>query len=196
MSSRGWAAAVFSLWCCACPDTSGGGVKTQGPWAMYYGDAAHAGDLDRLAQTYRFLSIDADPDLAAWTDNQLVALKAGGRNQVISYLNLGSCEDWRTYWTDVPAGFVSCAANTSAQRGPYAGYPSEVWMDLGDAAWQELLLGFLAPRLAARPIDGFFLDNMSWSLMARALPTAPAVSLAPRAGSISCGVCARSTRTC
>lgn len=139
----------------AMPSTRG--FPERAPWVSFYGSAAEMGDLAKVAATYRVINIDADGN---FTDAQIATLKAGGKNRVISYLNIGSCENYRSYWTTVPSGFVSCEANTKAQRGLYDGYPDETWMDLGDADYQKLIVEHVAPRLAAHGIDGFFLDNM------------------------------------
>jgi cysteinyl-tRNA synthetase len=138
----------------------GPGFPAKGPWLSFYGTAAEMGDLSRAARTYRILNIDADPGAKNFTDAQIQALKNGGKNRVISYLNLGSCERFRTYWSSAPDGFVSCGANEAARRGGYEGYADEVWMDLSDERYQKLILGYVAPRLAARGVDGFYLDNL------------------------------------
>jgi cysteinyl-tRNA synthetase len=116
------------------------------------------GDLGKVASTFRIIDLDADPDSGSFTDAQLKQLGAQG-SKVLSYLNLGSCESFRSYWRSAP-GYVSCSANTRAQLGPYAGYPNETWMNVGDKDYQSLIVGFVAPRLAARGVDGFYLDNL------------------------------------
>lgn len=138
----------------------GPGFPDAGPWVSFYGAAAQMGDLARVARTFRVINIDADPGAANFADAQIAELKAGGRNRVLSYLNLGACERYRTYWSSAPAGLVSCGANRAAQRGKYAGYPDETWMDVGDPDYQRLILEHVAPRLAARGVDGFYLDNL------------------------------------
>jgi cysteinyl-tRNA synthetase len=130
------------------------------PWLSFYGTATQMGSLDMVAATFRIINLDADPTTSNFTAAQIVQLRAGGQNRVISYLNVGSCEKSRSYWSTVPAGFVSCGANTAAQIGPYAGYPDEVWMNLGNADYQKLIVEYVAPRLVAQGVDGFFLDNL------------------------------------
>jgi cysteinyl-tRNA synthetase, unknown class len=130
-----------------------------GSWVSFYGNAAQMGDLGRVARSFRIINIDADPGAANFTDAQLTELKAGGKNRVLSYMNVGACERYRSYWSTVPPGFVSCAANRTAPRGKYQGYADETWMDLGDADYQKLIVEHVAPRLASR-VDGFYLDNM------------------------------------
>jgi cysteinyl-tRNA synthetase len=135
------------------------GFPAAAPWVSFYGDATQMGDLAKAAATFRILNIDVDPGAGNFTDPQIAQLRAGGQNRVISYLDVGSCEHYRSWWTSAP-GFVACSANTAAQIGPYAGYPDETWMNVGDAAYQSLIVDYVAPLLAARGIDGFFLDNL------------------------------------
>ncbi|MCC6993711.1 MAG: endo alpha-1,4 polygalactosaminidase [Deltaproteobacteria bacterium] len=140
--------------------SSARGFPTGSPWVSFYGTAQQMGDLARVAATFRVINIDADPGAGNFTPAQITQLRAGGTNRVISYFNLGSCENYRSYWSSAPAGLRSCSANTAAQRGAYDGYPDEVWMNVGDADYQRLLLEHVAPRLVAQGIDGFFFDNL------------------------------------
>jgi cysteinyl-tRNA synthetase, unknown class len=127
-------------------------------WAVYYGQASNV-DLAKAASTFKVFVIDADPGLGpAFSATQIATLKAGGA-RVLSYLNLGSCETFRTYWSSVPAGFVSCGANTAAQLSPYDGESDEFWMNPANPDYQNLLVNYVAPRLAAAGVDGFMLDN-------------------------------------
>ena len=105
------------------------------------------------------INLEADPDAGA-TKAEIAMLKNGGKNRVISYLNVGACESFRTFWTTSPSGFVGCKDNVAAQLGPYDGYPDETWMNLGNADYQKLIVEYVAPRLAAQGVDGFFLDNL------------------------------------
>ena len=113
-----------------------------------------------MTATYRIMDIDADPDLGGFSTTQIQQLKNGGKNKVLSYFNIGSCENFRGYWASVPAGFLSCSANKAAQLGTYSGYSDEVWMNPGNADYQRLVLDYIAPRLVARGVDGFYFDNM------------------------------------
>ena len=142
------------------PITSGRGFTSPGPWVSFYGTASEMGDLALVADRFRVINVDADPTAGNFTREQILALQAGGKNRVLSYLDLGSCENFRSYWATVPPGFVSCAANTAAHRGAYDGFPDEVWMDVGDPDFQHLLVDYVAPRLVAQGVDGFFLDNL------------------------------------
>ncbi len=140
------------------------GFPSGAPWVSYYGTAANMGDLAKVASTFRVINIDADPTddpaSANFSKDQIAQLKNGGTNRVISYLDIGSCENTRSYWATVPAGFVSCNDNKAAQRGPYGGYPDETWMDPSNAEYQKLIVQYVARRLADRGVDGFFMDNL------------------------------------
>ena len=143
----------------ACSPRPGGEASAK-PWAAFYGKAAAMGDLDLAASTFHLLDIDVDPGVGNFTPAQVARLRAQGA-VVISYLNLGACERFRSYWTSTGAGGpLSCGDNTAAQLGPYQGYADEVWMDPGNADYQQLILTYVAPRLLAQGVDGFFLDNL------------------------------------
>jgi cysteinyl-tRNA synthetase len=121
------------------------------------------GDLARVARTFRIIDIDVDPTsdgVGNFSDEQIRLLQNGGDNRVLGYLDLGSCERFRTYWSRAPGGIVPCEANREAWLGAYEGYPDEVWMNPANPAYQRLILEYVAPRLAARGIDGFYLDNL------------------------------------
>jgi cysteinyl-tRNA synthetase len=129
-------------------------------WVSFYGDSTKMGDLAMVAQTFRLINIDVDPTQGNFTAAQVTQLKASGQNRVISYLNVGACENSRDYWNSAPAPYVSCSANQAAQLSQYQGYPSELWMDVGNADYQRLIVEYVAPRLAAVGVDGFFIDNL------------------------------------
>ncbi|MFB9124955.1 glycoside hydrolase [Paraburkholderia dipogonis] len=127
-------------------------------WTAYYGRGS-ALDLAQAAATFNVIVIDADPGngTPAFSAAQIAALKANGA-KVLSYLNFGACEKSRTYWNTVPSGFVSCGANTAAQISRYSGF-QEYWMNPANADYQNLIVNYIAPRLAATGVDGFMLDN-------------------------------------
>lgn len=128
-------------------------------WTAYYGTAANT-DLTKLGSTFNMVVIDADPDEAGFTPSQIAQLKSGGM-RVLSYLDFGSCENFRTYWATVPSGFVSCSANKQADLGVYdsGSNSDEDWMNPANADYQNLIVNYIAPRLAATGVDGFMLDN-------------------------------------
>ncbi|MEZ4300051.1 MAG: endo alpha-1,4 polygalactosaminidase [Polyangiaceae bacterium] len=137
---------------------AGPGFPEAGPWVSFYGPAEGV-DLAKVAATFRIINIDADPDGANFTKAEIATLKNGGKNKVISYLNLGSCESFRSYWDVAPAGFESCQSS-GAMTTPYDGFPDEMWADLSNAKYRALLVGYVAKRLDDMGVDGFFLDNL------------------------------------
>jgi cysteinyl-tRNA synthetase len=140
--------------------SSSRGFPAISPWLAYYSDSESMGDLAAIANKFRIIDIDVDPGLGNFTQAQVTTLKNNGRNRVISYFNLGSCENFRQYWDTVPAGFLSCSANKAAQLGTYEGWPGETWMNLGNADYQHLVLDYLAPNLVSLGVDGFYFDNL------------------------------------
>lgn len=145
----------------AAPDAGSSGAKFDAskPWAASYGPASKLGTLSAVGTTYGVVDLDLDPAAGNFTPTQVAQIRAGGA-RVISYLDVGSCEKFRSYWTSAPAGFVPCAQNTKAWRGSYAGYPDEVWMNLADPDWQDLIVNYAAPLLVEMGADGFYLDNL------------------------------------
>ena len=58
-----------------------------------------------------------------------------------------------------PAGHQSCEGS-GALTEAYFGFDDEMWADLSNTAYQDLIVNYVAPRLVAQGVDGFFLDNM------------------------------------
>jgi cysteinyl-tRNA synthetase, unknown class len=133
-------------------------LNPHGAWVVYYGSGSQA-DLARMASTFKLIVVDADPagGSPAVTPAQIATLKANGAT-VLSYLNFGACETWRTYWNSAPTGFLSCSANTAAQLGQMPGY-SEYWMNPSNSDYQHLIADYVAPQLMATGVDGLMLDN-------------------------------------
>jgi cysteinyl-tRNA synthetase len=142
--------------------TSNRGFPDTGPWVSFYGPV-QAADVTRLASTFRIMNLEVDPDSANVTKAQLTQLRAGGpagRNRVISYLNLGSCETYRSYYATAPAGFASCVSSGALTTVYSPEYPDEKWANLSNAAYRKLMVEYVAQRLWDQGIDGFFLDNL------------------------------------
>ncbi len=70
--------------------------------------------------------------------------------QIYSYLNLGAIEDFRDYYQDY----------ADLALGSYENWDEESWMDVADPSWQSFLVDELAQDLAAKGVDGFFVDNV------------------------------------
>ncbi|MBP5656214.1 Ig-like domain-containing protein [Candidatus Saccharibacteria bacterium] len=69
--------------------------------------------------------------------------------KVYTYLNIGSIENWRSYWKTYKKYAL----------GDYEGWPGEKWIDVSKTAWQNYITGTLAPKLKNMGADGFFIDN-------------------------------------
>jgi cysteinyl-tRNA synthetase len=138
--------------------TAGRGFPSGQPWVAFYGSPTSTIDLAKVAAAFRIIDIDADPDVG-FTTAQIAQLRSSGQNRVVSYMNVGSCESFRSYYAKDPAGHKSCTGS-GALTEPYFGFDDEMWADLSNAAYQDLILNHVAPRLIAQGVDGFFLDNM------------------------------------
>ncbi|MCR5656977.1 MAG: endo alpha-1,4 polygalactosaminidase [Butyrivibrio sp.] len=82
------------------------------------------------------------------TANDVTALKKNGR-KVYSYLNVGSIENFRSYYDTYKDKVL----------GPYENWEEEFWIDVSDASWQEFLCDTLAKEILGKGVDGLFIDN-------------------------------------
>lgn len=100
-------------------------------------------DLDHI-KGYQTVVIDAQ----AFSPEAIAELKQGG-SRVLSYINLGSVENFRDYYAQFNDLFL----------GPYENWPEEQWVDPRAPRWQAFITQTLATDLVQRGIDGFFVDN-------------------------------------
>ena len=101
-----------------------------------------ASDMDRI-EGYQTLVIDAQ----YFSKEDIMQLKEKG-STVYSYLNIGSIENFRTYYD----------AYSYLALGAYENWDEEQWIDVSSPVWQEFLVS-LEEELLAKGIDGFFIDN-------------------------------------
>ena len=101
-----------------------------------------ASDMDRI-EGYQTLVIDAQ----YFSKEDIMHLKEQG-SAVYSYLNVGSIENFRTYYD----------AYSYLALGAYENWDEEQWIDVSSPVWQEFLVS-LEEELLAKGIDGFFIDN-------------------------------------
>lgn len=87
-------------------------------------------------------------DAQYFTAADIATLKNAGHT-VLTYLNIGSLENFRPYYDQ----FV---ARTLA---PYENWEEERWMDVTDPAWQTFTTDTLAAEALSKGVDGFFIDN-------------------------------------
>lgn len=102
-----------------------------------------AEDMEQF-KSYRILVIDA----ANFSKEEISVLKAEG-HILYSYLNVGSIEDFRSYYDD----FLNIALS------PYQNWEGEFWMNVADEKWQKLILETLIPEYMNKGITNFFIDN-------------------------------------
>lgn len=70
-------------------------------------------------------------------------------HKVYSYLNVGSIENFRDYYSEY----------SDLTLGEYENWDEEFWIDVSDSGWQAFLIGEMIPALLEKDIDGFFVDN-------------------------------------
>lgn len=101
---------------------------------------------DNIAQfsDYGIVVIDAQ----YFDREEIEAFRAEG-HQVWTYLNIGSLEDFRDYYE----------AYRDLSLGAYEHWEEEVWVDVSQQRWQDLVLKDLVPALLDKGVDGFFVDN-------------------------------------
>lgn len=80
--------------------------------------------------------------------DEISGFKAGGR-RIYSYLNVGSLETFRPYYSDFEEDAL----------GEYENWPDEYWIDVSDKRWQDYISETLAKELYEKGVDGFFIDN-------------------------------------
>lgn len=101
------------------------------------------GDLDRFSE-YDVIVIDAQ----YFTKEQITEYKSKGHS-VLSYINIGSLENFRDYYQEYQDLTLS----------DYENWDEERWIDASSERWQNFILNTLAPSLLDKGIDGFFVDN-------------------------------------
>ncbi|MCR5249921.1 MAG: endo alpha-1,4 polygalactosaminidase [Lachnospiraceae bacterium] len=86
---------------------------------------------------------------AQYHDAEEIAAFRQEGHVVYSYINIGSLEDFRDYHERF----------RDLTLGEYEHWEEEAWVDVTDAAWRDFITDELAPSLAGKGIDGFFVDN-------------------------------------
>ena len=88
-------------------------------------------------------------DASYWSKSAINKLKKKKTQKVYSYINIGSIENFRSYYKKFE----------SHTLGEYENWPEERWMDVSYNKWQTYVIKTLAPKLSKKGIDGFFIDN-------------------------------------
>lgn len=105
--------------------------------------------------------LNAEPsDIPYMKDYKLVVLEATyfstediqkmhqAGQEVYTYLNVGSLENFRDYYEQY----------SDLCLGDYENWPEEKWIDVSQKRWQEHIVS-MAEAYAKKGIDGFFIDN-------------------------------------
>lgn len=69
--------------------------------------------------------------------------------KVYSYINIGSLENFRSYYKEFK----------NLSLGHYENWAEERWINVADKSWQNFISNKLAPQLLNKGISGFFVDN-------------------------------------
>lgn len=123
---------------------------------MKYGVCLESKYKDKMlaeAGKYDQLVVDA----ADYTAAEIKRLKAGRKTKVLSYINVGAVETDRSYF--------SAAKQAGLLHSSYDNWPGEYWVRADKAAWRTIILD-VADKLAAKGIDGFWVDNLDVLYMA------------------------------
>lgn len=103
---------------------------------------ADASSLEQLKK-YDLIVIDAQ----YFTKSDIELLHENG-TRVYTYLNIGSIESFREYYT----------AYEKLTIGRYEHWDEEKWVDVADPDWQKFIEQ-LSQELFEKGVDGFFIDN-------------------------------------
>lgn len=103
---------------------------------------ADASSLEQLKK-YDLIVIDAQ----YFTKNDIELLHQNG-TKVYTYLNIGSIENFREYYTTYEKLTI----------GRYEHWDEEKWVDVADPDWQKFIEQ-LSQELFEKGVDGFFIDN-------------------------------------
>ena len=93
------------------------------------------------------------------TDVEKLKTKAnGGKRLVISYMDIGSAENYRYYWKDDWK-----LHHPSWLKKTYEGYEDEIWVKFWKQDWQDIIYGndnSYTKKIIDAGFDGAYLDNV------------------------------------
>ena len=110
-----------------------------------YGVFIGASDED-VSKIMKYKTVVIEP--TAFTADSVAYLKAAGCT-VYGYLNIGSLEEYRDYYSDFE----------DITLGDYEGWDDEKWIDVSNKDWQDHIVYDVAAQYASMGLDGFFIDN-------------------------------------
>ena len=103
----------------------------------------HSNGLNKLYK-YKLVVID----LQEFTKSDIEKLHSKGI-KVYSYLNVGSVENYRSYYNRFKKYYL----------GTYENWEDEKWVDVSQKEYQDFLINELEPSLRKKGADGYFIDN-------------------------------------
>ncbi|SEH75170.1 extracellular protein [Ruminococcus flavefaciens] len=95
-------------------------------------------------ESYKKIVIDAQ----YFDKEEITRLKDSGHT-VYSYINLGSVEEFRSYFKNYEDYFL----------GVYENWEDERWVDVSQKEWQKFIVDDLAKKILDKGVDGLFVDN-------------------------------------
>ena len=113
------------------------------------------------ATNYDVVLVDLFFDGTEFTIPEIQQLKVkanGGKRLVISYISIGSAENYRYYWQ---TGWIK--GNPSWIKKNYEGYADEYWVEFWHADWQQIIFGndnSYVKKIINAGFDGAYLDNV------------------------------------
>lgn len=99
-----------------------------------------------------------DKELTKTDIEQLKTKANGGKRLVISYMNIGSAENYRYYWKDNWKLHHPLWLKKS-----YEGYDDEIWVKFWKQDWQDIIFGndnSYTKKIIDAGFDGAYLDNV------------------------------------
>lgn len=99
-----------------------------------------------IQKLYRYKAVVIDAQF--FSKKEILKLKKH-KIKVYSYINIGSIEKFRPYYSK----FKHLAL------GHYENWDEERWINVADNSWQNFISNKLAPQLLKKGISGFFVDN-------------------------------------
>lgn len=88
-------------------------------------------------------------DAAYFSREDIEKLKASQVEHIYTYLNIGSIENFRSYYDEFEKYTL----------GEYENWPQEKWVDVSEKEWQNFI-SKQCDELEQKGIDGFFVDNV------------------------------------
>ena len=95
-------------------------------------------------ESYKKIVIDAQ----SFSESQISGLKESG-HIVYSYINIGSVEEYRSYF-DTYSKYT---------LGVYENWEDERWVDVSQKEWQDFIVKKLTKEILDKGVDGLFVDN-------------------------------------